>query len=124
MDGVDSYNNKLKQLYMYEEDFRSSVEISVVFQICLIIATLEDTYKINMLRDHFEKEQPQEKKENIFFDDNNDDDNNGNEIEDFYYSKFEEKLPEKVKSKDNNLNLNIYKSNKFIDNIDPISLAE
>ena len=58
---------------MFEEDFRTSVEISVIFQICIIIATLEETYKITMLRDHFELEQPQEKKEQIFFDniDNN-----------------------------------------------------
>ena len=73
IDGVGSYKDKLKNLYMFEEDFRTSVEISVIFQICIIIATLEETYKITMLRDHFELEQPQEKKEQIFFDniDNN-----------------------------------------------------
>ena len=52
---------------MFEDDFRTSVEISVVFQICIIIATLEETYKITMLRDYFDKEQSQEKNEIPYF---------------------------------------------------------
>ena len=43
---------------MFEDEFRTSVEISVIFQICIIIATLEEIYKITMLKDHFEKDIP------------------------------------------------------------------
>ena len=67
VDSVGSYKDKLINLYMFEDDFRTSVEISVVFQICLIIATLEETYKITMLKDHFDLEQIQVKEENILF---------------------------------------------------------
>ena len=66
VDNVGSYKDKLTNLYMFEDDFRTSVEISVVFQICIIIATLEETYKISMLRDHFDKEF-QDKNEPTFF---------------------------------------------------------
>ena len=66
IDSVPSYKNKLTNLYMYDDDFRTSVEISVVFQICIIIATLEETYKITMLRDHFDLEF-QEKNKPIFY---------------------------------------------------------
>lgn len=64
---IGSFKKTLNQLYMFEDDFRTSVEISVIFQICIIIATLEDTYKITMLRDHFEKEQTVEKDDYLFF---------------------------------------------------------
>ena len=72
IDNVNSYKEKLNKLYMFEDDFRTSVEISVVFQICIIIATLEDTYKVTMLRDNYTTEQAEEKTEPIIF----------NEIED------------------------------------------
>ena len=61
IDNVNSYRDKLINLYMYEEEFRTSVEISVVFQICIIIATYEEIYKITVLKDHFDKDVPQEK---------------------------------------------------------------
>jgi len=61
IDKVNLYRDKLNYLYMYEDEFRTSVEISVVFQICIIIATFEETYRITMLKDHFEKDNPQEK---------------------------------------------------------------
>ena len=61
IDKVNLYRDKLNDLYMYEDEFRTSVEISVVFQIIIIIATFEETYRITMLRDHFEKDIPQEK---------------------------------------------------------------
>ena len=67
IDSVTSYKEKLNELYMFEDDFRTSVEISVVFQICIIIATLEDTYNITMLRDNYTAEQPEEITEPIFF---------------------------------------------------------
>ena len=67
IDNVNSYKEKLNKLYMFEDDFRTSVEISVVFQICIIIATLEDTYRITMLRDNYMTEQAEEKIEPIIF---------------------------------------------------------
>ena len=62
---VNSYKDKLTNLYMYEDEFRTSVEISVVFQICIIIAILEENYRITMLKDHFEKDNSIEKNDNI-----------------------------------------------------------
>jgi hypothetical protein len=61
IDSATLYRNKLNELYMYEDEFRTSVEISVVFQISLVIETLQETYRITMLKDHFEKDIPQEK---------------------------------------------------------------
>ena len=114
VDGVGSYKNKLTNLYMYEEDFRDSVEISVVFQICIIIATLEDIYKITMLRDHFEKEQPQEKKEKILFEDNN---NHKNRRKKSNLYLDEEKSTSEIEN-NSDLTLNIYKSrNNYIDKV-------
>ena len=50
-----SYIKKLKNLYIYDQDFNTSIEITVVFQICLILMTLEDMYKITTLKDYFKK---------------------------------------------------------------------
>jgi len=72
INGVNSYKEKLNKLYMFEDDFRTSVEISVVFQICIIIATLEDTYNITMLRDNYMAEQTEEKTEPIIFNEKED----------------------------------------------------
>ena len=61
IDNAKIYRNKLNELYMYEDEFRTSVEISVVFQISIVIEILQETYRITMLKDHFEKDIPQEK---------------------------------------------------------------
>ena len=53
---VNSYRHKLKRFYMYEEDFRTSIEISLIFQICTIIMILEDIYGITVLKEHYESE--------------------------------------------------------------------
>ena len=82
VDHVSSYTDKLQKLYMFEDDFRTSVEISVIFQICIIIATLEETYKITMLRDHFDKEQTLGKDEGSFFNLNSNEDTIEEEIKD------------------------------------------
>ena len=58
---MKKYKDNLIDLYMFEDEFRTSVEISVVFQIAMIIANLEETYRITMLKDYFEKDIPQEK---------------------------------------------------------------
>ena len=65
VDKVNLYRDKLINLYMYEDEFRTSVEISVVFQICIVIATLEENYRITMLKDHFEKDTSIEKNDNL-----------------------------------------------------------
>ena len=53
---VNSYRHKLKHFYMFEEDFRTSIEISLIFQICTIIMILEDIYGITVLKEHYESE--------------------------------------------------------------------
>jgi len=53
---VNSYRHKLKRFYMFEEEFRTSIEISLIFQICTIIMILEDIYGITVLKEHYESE--------------------------------------------------------------------
>ena len=55
---VNSYVKKLNNLYIFDEDFRTSIEMSVIFQICLILITLEEIYKITTLKDFFKNEKP------------------------------------------------------------------
>ena len=104
IEDVNSYKDKLNELYMFEKDFRNSVEISLVFQICIIIAILEDTYKINMLRDHFRKELIEEKKEQNSFKDNPEEQDFSDEDEEI--------------SEINNTNLN---EKKYIENVKKMS---
>jgi hypothetical protein len=105
---IGSFKKTLNQLYMFEDDFRTSVEISVIFQICIIIATLEDTYKITMLRDHFEKEQTVEKDDYLFFLDIDDDKASSSKIN---------KIEKNINEINNNLNeinndLNEFRANE------------
>ena len=105
---IGSFKKTLNQLYMFEDDFRTSVEISVIFQICIIIATLEDTYKITMLRDHFEKEQTVEKDDYLFFLDIDDDKASSSKIN---------KIEKNINEINNNLNginndLNEFRTNE------------
>jgi len=67
VDNIHLYFNKLNDLYKFEDEFRTSIEISVVFQICIILAILENTYKIKKLRDNFNKFQVEENKDKIIF---------------------------------------------------------
>ena len=62
IDDIQSYIEKLNDLYKYDDDFRTSIEMSVIFQITIIIAILEEKYKITMLKTFFKNEK---KKENI-----------------------------------------------------------
>jgi len=78
IDNINSYKNKLNELYKFEDDFRTSIEISVVFQICIILAILENTYKIKKLADNFNKSQIEEKNEEIIFNETNNDKDNLN----------------------------------------------
>ena len=58
VESLNSYINKLNNLYISDEEFRTSIEMSVISQICLILITLEDIYKINVLKDFFKNEKP------------------------------------------------------------------
>ena len=51
------YESKLINLYMNEDDFRTSIEINLIFQICIIIKIIEDIYGIVMLKEFYDKEQ-------------------------------------------------------------------
>ena len=61
---------------MNEDDFRNSIEINLIFQICIIIRIMEDIYGIIMLKEFYDKElinnikkrNKKEKKDNIFED--------------------------------------------------------
>ena len=56
IEDINTYKDKLKHLYMYEDDFRTSIELNLIFQICIIIMILEDVYEITMLKDLYDKE--------------------------------------------------------------------
>ena len=73
VDKVNSYIKKLNNLYIFDEDFRTSIEMSVIFQICLIIITFEDVYKIKTLKEFFKNKKTLENKNN-----NNDDEEDSN----------------------------------------------
>ena len=60
VDGISSYKKKLYKLYMNEDDFRTSLELNLIFQICIIIKTFEDIYDITMLKEYYKKEQNSE----------------------------------------------------------------
>ena len=65
VDNVNLYVKKLNKLYIFDEEFRTSIEMSVIFQICLILITLEDVYKISTLKDYFKNEKTINNKNNI-----------------------------------------------------------
>ena len=105
IDSATLYRNKLNELYMYEDEFRTSVEISVVFQISLVIETLQETYRITMLKDHFEKDIPQEKFDYLA------DIQLDNEINDFNNIERENSNMKNINK--NIINNNLYKIKKF-----------
>ena len=54
---ISSYKNKLQKLYMEEDDFRTSIELNLIFQICLVIMILEDIYDVTILKEYYDNEQ-------------------------------------------------------------------
>ena len=60
VEDTQSYISKLNELYKYDEDFRTSIEMSIIQQICIIIATLEEMYDITMLKTFYKKEKQKE----------------------------------------------------------------
>ena len=53
VEDIHSYIDKLNYLYKFDEDFRTSIEMSVIFQISLILITMEEIYKITTLKEFF-----------------------------------------------------------------------
>ena len=44
-------------------DFRTSIELNLIFQICLVIMILEDIYDITLLKEYYKNDQINENKE-------------------------------------------------------------
>ena len=51
---ISSYKDKLQKLYMEEDDFRTSIELNLVFQIVIIIKILEDIYDVSILKEYYD----------------------------------------------------------------------
>ena len=63
IDDVDTYVDELNNLYTYDEEFRSALEMELILKISLLITILEEFYKINMLSDLFKtKDNSKDKK--------------------------------------------------------------
>ena len=108
---------------MNENDFRTSIELNLIFQICLVIMILEDIYDITMLKEYYKNDQINENKEkdnenniNIneikneqeknFFGDKLDDINEEEDIKEISESKKEENEDEKYDDQNIVLNTN------------------
>jgi hypothetical protein len=57
IDSVDSYVNDLNDLYIFDEDFRSSLELDLILKISLLLIIMKDFYNINMLKEYFNKKE-------------------------------------------------------------------
>ena len=146
IENVNIYKNKLKQLYMNEDDFRTSFELNLIFQICLVIMILEDIYDITMLKEYYNNDQINENKikdddineikieeEKNFIDKelDKDEEDEENEIEEINTESKKEEIDDKMEDQDIVLNTNedfLYKNkdinelgrnkiNKFNNNI-------
>ena len=78
IDNINSYVNDLNDLYIFDEDFRASIEMEVILKISLLLTIMEEFYKINMLGEYFKKRLNTQEK-NSFFDFSNDDLDSTNE---------------------------------------------
>ena len=65
IENINSYKKKLEHLYMNENDFRTSIELNLIFQICLVIMILEDIYDITILKEYYKNDQINENNINI-----------------------------------------------------------
>ena len=122
IENVNFYKNKLKQLYMNEDDFRTSIELNLIFQICLVIMILEDIYDITMLKEYFNNDQINENKikddddineikkeeEKNFIDKelDKDEEDEENEIEEINTESKKEEIDDKMEDQDIVLNTN------------------
>lgn len=50
---------------MNENDFRTLIELNLIFQICLVIMILEDIYDITMIKEYYKNDQINENNINI-----------------------------------------------------------
>ena len=101
---------------MNENDFRTSIELNLIFQICLVIMILEDIYDITMLKEYYKNDQINENNINIneikneqeknFFEDELDDINEEEDIKEISESKKEENEDEKYDEQNIVLNTN------------------
>ena len=55
IDNVNYYIDELNDLYTYDEDFRSALEMEVILKISLLITIMKEFYKIDMLSELFNK---------------------------------------------------------------------
>ena len=116
IENINSYKKKLEHLYMNENDFRTSIELNLIFQICLVIMILEDIYDITMLKEYYKNDQINENNINIneikneheknFFEDKLDDINEEEDIKEISESKKEENEDEKYDEQNIVLNTN------------------
>lgn len=51
----DKYMRILEDLYIFEEDFRESINFNVIIKLFIIIKTIEEIYNVKLLSLHFEK---------------------------------------------------------------------
>ena len=99
VDDVESYINDLNDLYTYDEDFRSALEMELILKISLFITILEEFYKINMLSEFFNKKENSQ--ENQFFTDQNQEDIDSNEESKNLLNEFKEEESESEISMEN-----------------------
>ena len=86
IDDITSYVNDLNDLYIFDDDFRDSIEMEVILKISLLLTIMEEFYKINMLKEFFKKRINTHDK-NSFFDLSKDDLDSTNETKDENISK-------------------------------------
>ena len=86
IEDINSYVNDLNNLYIFDADFRGSIEMEVILKISLLLTIMEEFYKINMLTEFFKKQINTCDKKS-FFDFTNDDLDSTNETKDDYISK-------------------------------------
>ena len=96
INNISLYKDKLRNLYMYEDDFRSSIELNLIFHICIIIKTLEDAYGITMLSEYYDKKNKEIKKQ---IDENKEENKINEEFEKKYLNEIENKNDFKIKEK-------------------------
>ena len=114
IEDANSYITKLNNLYIFDEEFRTSMEMSVIFKICIIILTLEEFYKEKMLKDYFKKEKEKEIENNANNNNNEEEDLNSNSTKDSKEEdNNEEDLKDEIKTNKTKVPLSPNKNIKF-----------
>ena len=63
---VNSYVEELNDLYKFDEDFRTSLEMEIILKYKLLLTILEEFYKINVLKRYFKRKSNEDKANNNF----------------------------------------------------------